>query len=227
MLTGPNLIDTGAIGSASKMPLADTVLQLLPKPGSQRLPLLVVHTHKHLDHRAGDLQFEHIPGVEVVAADLVSVKRFFGFTEWPEAVAHVDLGQRLIDVLPAPGHQDSHIVFYDNNTTLLFSGDFLMPGRLLIEDRRRSARALPGLPAILKSVRSPTSWADTSSSTPTEKRMPLARTIIRTSIGWNCLADLLALPRDLERFRVYQRYPNFILFSANLEIILAWEKWGP
>jgi glyoxylase-like metal-dependent hydrolase (beta-lactamase superfamily II) len=55
LLIGANralLIDTGAFGSASKMPLADTVLQLLPKHGSGGLPLLVVHTHKH-DHRAG------------------------------------------------------------------------------------------------------------------------------------------------------------------------------
>jgi hypothetical protein len=50
---------------------------------------------------------------------------------------------------------------------------------------------------------------------PNEHRLELSR------------EDLLALPRDLERFPVYQRYPNFILFRANLEIILGWEKWGP
>src|SRR5690242_1295140 len=37
------LIDTGAVADAKTMPLAETVISLLPKDGS-RLPLMVVHT---------------------------------------------------------------------------------------------------------------------------------------------------------------------------------------
>ena len=33
-----------------------------------------------------------------------------------------------------PGHNETHVAFYDGNTGLFFSGDFLMPGRLLIDD---------------------------------------------------------------------------------------------
>ena len=50
------LIDTGAVADAKTMPLAQTVISLLSKGGS-RLPLMVVHTHGHLDHRSGDDQF--------------------------------------------------------------------------------------------------------------------------------------------------------------------------
>lgn len=46
----------------------------------------------------------------------------------------MDLGDRTVDVIPTPGHNATHVAFYDNRTGILFSGDFLMPARLLIED---------------------------------------------------------------------------------------------
>jgi hypothetical protein len=46
------LIDTGALEDAEEMPLADTVMGLLPMAGVSKMPLLVLHTHRHLDHRA-------------------------------------------------------------------------------------------------------------------------------------------------------------------------------
>ncbi|MGH8137087.1 MAG: MBL fold metallo-hydrolase [Steroidobacteraceae bacterium] len=128
------LIDTGDVADPKAMPLAHTVLGLLPAQGSSKLPLLVVHTHRHLDHRAGDPQFERLPNVQVVGFDLGSVRRFFGFAGWPEGLARIDLGGRTVDVLPTPGHNETHVSFYDRNTGLFFSGDFLMPGRLIIDD---------------------------------------------------------------------------------------------
>jgi glyoxylase-like metal-dependent hydrolase (beta-lactamase superfamily II) len=65
---------------------------------------------------------------------LEGVRTFFGFTDWPNGIAHLDLGGRTVDVIPTPGHNPTHVAFYDNRTGTLFSGDFLMPGRLLIED---------------------------------------------------------------------------------------------
>jgi len=62
------------------------------------------------------------------------VKRFYGFKDWPSGIAHIDLGGRIVDVIPAPGHNETHVVFYDRRTGLLFSGDFLMPARLLVDD---------------------------------------------------------------------------------------------
>jgi glyoxylase-like metal-dependent hydrolase (beta-lactamase superfamily II) len=127
------LIDTGGVADAKTMPLAQTVISLLSNGGS-RLPLMVVHTHGHLDHRSGDGQFRALPDMEVVPTNLESVKSHFGIAEWPNGTAQIDLGDRVIDVIPTPGHYPSHVAYYDRQTGLFFSGDFLLPGRLLIED---------------------------------------------------------------------------------------------
>src|SRR6478672_11407684 len=127
------LIDTGAVADAKTMPLAQTVISLLSNEGS-RLPLMVVHTHGHLDHRSGDGQFRALPDVEVVPTDIESVKSHFGVADWPNSIGQIDLGDRVIDVIPTPGHYPSHVAYYDRQTGLFFSGDFLLPGRLLIED---------------------------------------------------------------------------------------------
>ena len=128
------LIDTGDVADPKLMPLADTVLGLLPQKGGAKLPLIVVHSHHHLDHRAGDPQFQDLPGVTLVSPDLDKVQSYFGFKDWPQGVAQLDLGGRVVDVLPAPGHNVAHVVYYDRDTGLLFSGDFLMPARLLVDD---------------------------------------------------------------------------------------------
>ena len=127
------LIDTGAVGDPKIMPLAQTVFSLLANDGS-KLPLMVVHTHGHLDHRSGDDQFRALPDVEIVPTDLESVKSRLGIADWPNGVGQIDLGDRVIDVIPTPGHYSSHVAYYDRQTGLFFSGDFLLPGRLLIED---------------------------------------------------------------------------------------------
>ena len=127
------LIDTGAVADAKIMPLAQTVISLLENRGS-RLPLMVVHTHGHLDHRSGDDQFHALPDVEIVPTDLESVKSRLGIANWPNDIGQIDLGDRVIDVIPTPGHYPSHVAYYDRQTGLFFSGDFLLPGRLLIED---------------------------------------------------------------------------------------------
>lgn len=128
------LIDTGDVADPQQMPLAATVIGLLPDVGTAKMALLVVHTHGHLDHRSGDTQFERLPDVEVVATDLASVQAGLGLRDWPNEIAQVDLGDRIVDVIPTPGHYPSHVSFHDRQTALLFSGDFLMPGRLLIAD---------------------------------------------------------------------------------------------
>jgi hydroxyacylglutathione hydrolase len=137
------LIDTGDIGDPSVMPLAETVMRLLPGDAQSKMPLIVVHTHGHLDHREGNRQFENRPGIQLVLSDLTHVRQYFGFTDWPNGIAQVDLGDRVIDVLPAPGHHPAHVVYYDRNTGILFSGDYLLHGRLLVDDLaayRASAR---------------------------------------------------------------------------------------
>jgi len=79
------LIDSGAVADASKMPVAKTVLDLLPSIGTAQMPLLLVHTHGHTDHRDGDAQFVLLPGVEAAPFDVEGVRKFFGFGAWPNA----------------------------------------------------------------------------------------------------------------------------------------------
>ncbi|WP_233842506.1 MBL fold metallo-hydrolase [Dyella sp. 2HG41-7] len=137
LLIGANravLIDSGDVADPKQAPLAQTVTALLPTLGASKMPLLVVHTHGHLDHRRGDVQFQSLPHVQIVPTDLAHVKNYFGFGDWPRGVAQIELGGRTIDVLPTPGHYPSHISFYDRNTGLFFSGDFFLPGRLIIND---------------------------------------------------------------------------------------------
>jgi hydroxyacylglutathione hydrolase len=216
------LIDTGAVADPKAMPLAKTVLELLPEKDHKKLPLLVAHTHRHLDHRAGDPQFASLSSVEFVPIDLKGVQSFFGFTDWPNGIAHVDLGGRIVDVIPTPGHNETHIAFYDGKTGILFSGDFLLPGRLLIDDAAAYRQSALRVVDFLK-MRPLThilgghielnatghAYRFGSHYHPNEHRLELAR------------ADLTALPAAFERFNgFYARYPNYILTNPKRNLLV-------
>jgi hydroxyacylglutathione hydrolase len=144
------LIDTGDIADPNVIPLADTVIRLLPGEAPTRLSLLVVHTHRHLDHRAGDAQFTRFPNAEVVGFDIESVRRYYNFVDWPNGLAQVHLGDRTIDVIPTPGHNETEVSFYDRNTGLLFTDDFLMPARLFIDDASADVASADRVAAFVK-----------------------------------------------------------------------------
>ena len=199
------LIDTGDVADPKLMPLAQTVLALLPRAGQGHLPLVVAHSHTHLDHRAGDPQFQGLPDVQVVAAQLPSVRQFFGFPQWPEGIARLDLGGRVVDVLPAPGHNPAHVVYYDRDTALVFSGDFLMPARLLVDDidaYRASARRVADfmrdrpvsyvLGGHIEEDRDGKLYDWQSSYHPDEHALPLAK------------SDVMALPGALDAFNGFE-----------------------
>jgi hydroxyacylglutathione hydrolase len=128
------LIDTGATEDAAQMPLAKTVVDLLPDRREAKLPLMVLHTHGHRDHRAADAQFAGLPGVVVVPPEVDDLRTALNLPQWPEGVARIELGGRTVEVMAAPGHQPAHLIFYDDRTALLFTGDFLLPGRLMVDD---------------------------------------------------------------------------------------------
>ena len=215
------LIDTGAVADPQAMPLAKTVLELLPDKDNKKLPLLVAHTHRHLDHRAGDSQFASFPSAQVVPFDLEGVRKFFGFSNWPDGIAHVDLGGRTVDVIPTPGHNETHVAFYDDRTGILFSGDFLLPGRLLIDDARAYRESALRLVDFLKARplahilgghielnAAGDAYRFGSHYHPNEHRLELVR------------ADLAALPAAFDRFNgFYARYPNYILTNPIRNIL--------
>ena len=50
----------------------------------------------------------------------------------PEDVEPFDLGGRIVDIIPTPGHEPSEISIFDRRTHLLLMGDELYPGRLYV-----------------------------------------------------------------------------------------------
>jgi hydroxyacylglutathione hydrolase len=132
------LIDTGATPEPEYFPLRETVdahiadwLERHPREGYR---LIVAHTHGHGDHKAADAQFADRPDTVVVGSGLDEVTAFYGFDDWPSTPREIDLGGRVVDVVPGPGHHASATVFYDRWTRLLLTGDTLYPGHLYVQD---------------------------------------------------------------------------------------------
>ena len=133
------LVDTGSRRGNLAPSLQWVIKNWLARNSRTSIPLLVVHTHEHGDHIAGDaaLQAMNDPAIPVTflaPTDLEGAKRFYGITNWPTDIGHIDLGERMIDVIPIPGHSALSIAFYDRRTAILLSGDTLYPGRLYVQD---------------------------------------------------------------------------------------------
>jgi glyoxylase-like metal-dependent hydrolase (beta-lactamase superfamily II) len=132
------LVDTGATPKPELFPLRATVDRLLAgwlaAHPRDRYELLVAHSHSHSDHTAGDGQFADRPDTTVVGADQPAVTGFLGLREWPDGIAQVDLGDRVVDVIPSPGHDEPAVTYYDRSTGLMLTGDTLYPGRLYVFD---------------------------------------------------------------------------------------------
>jgi hypothetical protein len=69
----------------------------------------------------------------VVGFSQSDVAAFFGISNWPEDIVQYDLGGRMLDIVPIPGHQSAHVAIYDHGSGVLLTGDTLYPGRLYID----------------------------------------------------------------------------------------------
>lgn len=102
------------------------------------MPLLVTHSHSHEDHVWGDaaIQAMNDPAIPVtyLAPTVAATANFYHIAHWPEDIGQVDLGDRVIDVIPIPGHDLVSLAFYDRQTAILFTGDSVYPGRIYIRD---------------------------------------------------------------------------------------------
>jgi hydroxyacylglutathione hydrolase len=132
------LLDTGAANGNLAPTLQRTVHRWLMRNLRQGIPLVIVHTHGHGDHVAGDQELVQLndPDIPItlVPATVDAVREFFQIDHWPEGSGALDLGGRIVDAIPIPGHSDTSVAFYDRKTGLLFTGDSLYPGRLYIAD---------------------------------------------------------------------------------------------
>lgn len=126
------LIDSGAGGLKIRPTIDRLFADWQARHGGRAIHLVVAHSHGHGDHHAGDDEFRDRPDTDVVGLKPENVAAFFHIDDWPNGIAHYDLGGRVLDIVPTPGHEPAHIMIYDARTRLLFSGDMLYPGRLYV-----------------------------------------------------------------------------------------------
>jgi glyoxylase-like metal-dependent hydrolase (beta-lactamase superfamily II) len=137
VLVGENkilILDTGAIEDQSDFSLYQTVRSVLGQEAIETKEILVVHSHSHSDHYMGDAQLKGKPKVTLVKPTGDDVRSFFGFKEWPNSQASVELGGRTLIVIPTPGHQEEAITIYDPQTKWLLTGDTLYPGYIYVKN---------------------------------------------------------------------------------------------
>lgn len=128
------LLDTGAGTTDVALVVEEIVGRWLSRNRRATIDLIVAHTHAHKDHIAGDEQLRGMPRTSVVPPTLAGVQSFFHFRNWPTQISSYDLGNRVLDLIPIPGHEASSIAVYDRETAILFTGDTLYPGRLYVQD---------------------------------------------------------------------------------------------
>jgi len=135
------LEDTGAGKSDAAKVVGEVIAKWLALKGRTSIPLIVAHSHAHGDHVAGDAGFKGLPNVTMVPLTVPGTQEFFAIDKWPDGVGKIDLGGRVIDVIPIPGHDLLSIALYDRQTGVLLTGDSLYPGRLYIRDFPAFARS--------------------------------------------------------------------------------------
>ena len=126
------LIDSGAGGLTVRPTIDRVITEWAGRHHRTSIPLVVAHSHSHGDHHQGDAEFQDRADTTVVGLFPKDVADFFKIADWPNQIVSYDLGGRVLDIVPAPGHQSAHIMIFDRRTRLLFSGDSLGPYRLYI-----------------------------------------------------------------------------------------------
>jgi glyoxylase-like metal-dependent hydrolase (beta-lactamase superfamily II) len=139
------LVDTGAQGADTAAAVQRARAAWTAKHGGRTLPLVVAHSHGHGDHVAGDGPLSALAESHVVAPTPEALQRFFHLERWPAATGSYDLGGRLIDIIPIPGHERASIAIYDRRTGILLTGDTLYPGRLYVRDAVEFVRSIERL----------------------------------------------------------------------------------
>ena len=148
---GALLIDTGATTEADWYPLRKTVdalitcwQQIRRKPA---VPLTVALTSgEDIAQNAGRAQFAGRPLTTLVPQQIADMKGFYRFAaDWPAGQGQIDLGDRIVNVLPTPGTHRDGVSFYDRYTGLLCTGDLLYPGKIQIANERDFVASLERL----------------------------------------------------------------------------------
>lgn len=117
------LVDSGEGGADVRAEVDRQMAAWLSARGRRDMPLVVMHTHGHGDHVAGDAELAKRPGAVIVGHTPEALAAFFSISAWPKKSASYDLGGRVVDILPTPGHHPSHVMMFNHRTRILFSED--------------------------------------------------------------------------------------------------------
>jgi glyoxylase-like metal-dependent hydrolase (beta-lactamase superfamily II) len=132
------LYDTGSRNGNLAPTLQHVVHQWLQRNQRASIPLVVTHSHSHGDHIAGDagIQALNDPAIPItfVQAAVEPTKALYKIANWPQDIGSIDLGDRVLDAIPIPGHDTVSVALYDRQTAILLTGDSLYPGRIYIRD---------------------------------------------------------------------------------------------
>ncbi len=129
------LIDTGAAGETQIVAAVSSIIdEWATRNHREPPPLIVAHSHSHDDHTAGDAMMRTRANTTVVPLTVEATMKTFDIPHWPDGFGKIDLGGRVIDVFPIPGHDVLSMAYYDRQTGILHAGDSLYPGRLYVHD---------------------------------------------------------------------------------------------
>ena len=132
------LIDSGATEEAEYFPLRETVDALITRwaeANGRPVPeLIVLATSDAPAQTAGLVQFEDRPATTVIAPTVAELTDALALDSWPTGTAQLDLGGRVLDVLPTPGVSTAGLSIHDPWTDMLFTGTTVLPGRIVIRD---------------------------------------------------------------------------------------------
>jgi glyoxylase-like metal-dependent hydrolase (beta-lactamase superfamily II) len=114
--------------------LAPTIQKLVAARAAKPVALTVIHSHSHGGHTAGDKQFVGLASVQVITHNTANISAAAGIAKWPDEIGSIDLGGRIVDIIPFPGHTVDSIAVYDRKTGNLLTGDSLFAGRLCVDE---------------------------------------------------------------------------------------------
>lgn len=113
-------------------------------------PVIVVNTHGHFDHTGGNgwwdeayMEKNAVPQAKKpFAPHQAEWFHRLPYQDYTEKILHdgdvIDLGDREIEVIHIPAHNESSIALLDKNKRLLFTGDEIEGGQVLLFARRQN-----------------------------------------------------------------------------------------
>ena len=130
------LLDAGATAEARYFPLRDVLQRVVERwqyANNVELQEVLIVPMGRSDFQVAALdQFSDWPLAQVVEPSEDARTKAFG-SDWPES-GELELGGRRLTILSAPGLESQAIAVYDSWTQVMFTGNVLFPGRLVIRD---------------------------------------------------------------------------------------------